>query len=251
MGKHNSSLTRVRPFFRALLDRDPSGASWLPELLGCGPQRGSLSDELKGAPGDLLLSGVIPKKEKRLYPTPEFLLWLISNPDKLTWPDKGTRRFSEKTQKPREELFHGSQDVMRAGIRELEQLGVAKSEKLWWAFEGCTSVDYYLETEKLKLYIEGKRTEMLSAATDWYPARNQLLRNLECARADAKGKPFACLLIVEKPMPDLTQKQIEEGLPHMSLADRESLLKHFLGSATWREVCEATGVAYDSLPDVV
>lgn len=249
MGKHNSSLTRVRPFFRVLLNRDPSGTSWLPELLALGPNRASLPDDLSKAPGALIRADLDP--EKKLYPAPEFLRWLISNPDKLTWPEGGTRQFGKKAQTLRKQLFGGSQEVIRAGLRELEREGASKSERKWWAFEGCTFVDCYLETERLKLYVEGKRTEMLSAATDWYPARNQLLRNLESARADAKDKPSACLLIVENPAPELTQEQIERGLPHLSPADREALVQHFLGTVTWREACEATGVAYASLPDVV
>ena len=249
MGRLNSSLTRVRPFFRALLTRDPSGTSWLRDLLACSPNRTSLPDNLSDFPGALIRADLDP--EKKLYPAPEFLRWLISNPDKLTWPGNGTRQFGKETQTLRKQLFGGSQEVALAALRELEREGASKSERKWWAFEGCTFVDCYLETERLKLYVEGKRTEMLSAATDWYPKRNQLLRNLESARADAKGKPFAILLMVEKPQPGLTPTQLESGLPHLSPVDRAALTQHYLGTVTWREACKATGVGYDSLPHVV
>jgi hypothetical protein len=249
MGKHNSSLTRVRPFFGALLARDPSGRSWLRELLKSSPNRAAFADDLSVDPGPLIRADLDP--EKKLYPAPEFLRWLILNADKLTWPENGTRQFGKETQARRKQLFDGSGEVARAALRELEREGASKSERKWWAFEGCTFVDCYLETERLKLYVEGKRTEMLSAATDWYPTRNQLLRNLESARADAKGKPFAVLLIVETPQPELTSKQVENGLPHLSPVDRAALTQHYLGTVTWREACEATGVEYASLPNLV
>jgi hypothetical protein len=40
------------------------------------------------------------------------------------------------------------------------------SGRRWWAFEGFTSVDCCLESESALLFIEGKRTERLSKATD-------------------------------------------------------------------------------------
>jgi hypothetical protein len=39
---------------------------------------------------------------------------------------------------------------------------------------GHTEVDCWLETERLLLFVEGKRSESLSASTHWYPKRNQL-----------------------------------------------------------------------------
>jgi len=71
VGKHNSSLTTVRPFFRVLLDRDRSGTSWLPELLALGANRASLPDDLREAPGALIRADLDP--EKKLYPAPGFL----------------------------------------------------------------------------------------------------------------------------------------------------------------------------------
>jgi hypothetical protein len=55
----------------------------------------------------------------------------------------------------------------------------------WWRFEGTSMIDRILMTERLVVTVEGKRTEPLSSATDWYPARSQLVRNLEAAKQRA------------------------------------------------------------------
>jgi hypothetical protein len=55
----------------------------------------------------------------------------------------------------------------------------------WWRFEGVTRLDCVLMTENLVVTIEGKRTEGLSSSTEWYPARTQIVRNLEAARPPA------------------------------------------------------------------
>src|SRR5947209_7670095 len=52
-GRYNSSITRVRPFFTALLVRDPSGRTWLPQLLDAAPRaREGLAPELREKPGE-------------------------------------------------------------------------------------------------------------------------------------------------------------------------------------------------------
>lgn len=98
--------------------------------------------------------------------------------------------------------------------------------------------------------VEGKRTEGLSVSTDWYPSRNQLLRNLETAAEIAADREFAVLLAVEKVdgiLPD--RKTIDAGLPHLSSSAREHLLDHLLGPVTWARLCESTSVPLNVLPD--
>ena len=74
MGKYNSSMTRVRPVFNALYDRDPTGRSWLPFLLALGSRSSGTFPDL----GDLIGP---PKYEFEADPDPRYLLWLVSNPD--------------------------------------------------------------------------------------------------------------------------------------------------------------------------
>jgi hypothetical protein len=54
-------------------------------------------------------------------------------------------------------------------------------------------IDCVLMTPELVVAIEGKRTEPLSAATDWYPKRSQLVRNLEAGKQLATCLPLCRL----------------------------------------------------------
>jgi hypothetical protein len=133
-------------------------------------------------------------------------------------------------------------------LRALDRNGPERSARQWWAFEGSTEVDCCLETDKIVLVIEGKRTEHLSESTAWYSGRNQLHRNLEAARDLAAGREFGVFVIGEGEIPETALGKPEAGLPHLSAADRAELMTHYLGCLTWRQVCDATGVDYESLP---
>jgi hypothetical protein len=268
VGIYNSSYTRVRPFFRILLDRDRGGSSWLTKLLALGQNEQALSSDLSADPG--LLHPTYLDNERKLSPPKEFLRWLILNPEKMTWPKNGTAQYGTDTQQWREKLM-GRRDLSREpsdrhdelrdtdretaiaeGLKGLDRFGPAGSRMKWWAFEGSTAVDCYLATDKLKIYVEGKFTDVLSPSTDWYRTRNQLMRNLESAQADAKGTPFVCLLITEDgPFGILEAKKIQSSLPHLADAQQQDLMRHFLGATTWRQACQATGVDYSSLPSTV
>ena len=114
-------------------------------------------------------------------------------------------------------------------------------------------LDCALLTDKLVITIEGKRTEPLSAATDWYPKRSQLVRNLEAAKQLADGRAWASMLISETPVPEGSDKALDAlmpaGAPHLSRADRDELQAHYLGNITWREACDATGLDPAVLPE--
>jgi len=210
--------------FQRLLRRDPTGRSWLPQLIGCAPNQSAVAPLLARDTGalDPALSTIrsypdrilrryglktIPLEmcfEHPLPPPGAFLRWLIQNPSQMTWPpSKGAeRRFGVDTQARREALFgrRGPESAATAqadALRELDRLGAPGSRRAWWAFEGYTEVDCYLETPQLVLVIEGKRTEALSASTEWFPQRSQLIRNLEVARDIADNRAFGVLVITE------------------------------------------------------
>jgi hypothetical protein len=79
-----------------------------------------------------------------------------------------------------------------------------------------------------QLYVEGKRTEMLSAATDWYPARNQLLRNLESAGADAKAASMAETAQMLEVHPGLTRPGAPFSRPSSGLLRSCQTYPHFV-----------------------
>ncbi len=102
--------------------------------------------------------------------------------------------------KQRQELFSGDPDVREAAqkvaISELDRAGARGNGRKWWAFEGFTHTDCYLETDALLLIIEGKRTEVVSPSTRWYAERSQVWRNVEAAKELANGRAFGVIVAV-------------------------------------------------------
>lgn len=103
--------------------------------------------------------------------------------------------------KQRQELFSGDPDVREAAqkvaISELDRAGARGNGRKWWAFEGFTHTDCYLETDALLLIIEGKRTEVVSPSTRWYAERSQVWRNVEAAKELANGRAFGVIVAVD------------------------------------------------------
>jgi hypothetical protein len=258
--RFDTSITRIRPFFQPLLRRDATGMSWLPDLLLLGNAQPRWARELVAESGPLLewvsrprirpdralrqfgISHVQLEQcfERRLAPPVEILRWLIEHPEKMTWPKDeaiaGVGRLK------REELF-GKHGVERAAaaraeaLGELERVGADCSGGKWWAFEGFTIADCLLETEKLLVLIEGKRTEPLSESTRWFPQRNQVLRSLEALGAHARSvnKEFAVILMTEEYVQARTLDAIAASLGHLPEEDRFALIGHYLGCVTWSE----------------
>lgn len=101
----NSPLTRVRPFFGQLLDRDPTAHDWLTRLLEVAPLRERVPGPILRAPGTLdpVLVGCRGYKDRVLRarvwlrecfeysiaPPEKLLRWAIQNPGELDPPMKG------------------------------------------------------------------------------------------------------------------------------------------------------------------
>jgi hypothetical protein len=194
--------------------------------------------------------------EYDLAPPADFLRWLINNPERLTWPNNGRSKFGTSTQRVREELLgmrgsDASLEAQRKALDKLNLVGPKASRRRWWAFEGFTSVDCYLETDKLVLVIEGKRLENVSLKVQWYPIRNQLVRNLEATSQVAAGKNFAILVVGEQANDDVDPRELAASLPHLMPNQRDELWSHYLGHTTWKAVCQTTGLDHALLPDTV
>ena len=264
MGNKNSSVTRVWPVFDQLLEKDPTGQTWLPQLVALGT--GPLASELAGKDlGTLIpkvaefsreLPGVMKKVlgpanaarignlrgafEKDFAPPARFLKWMLEHPKELTWPLSGSKQtleYGKATMEARRGLMGGDPEFLKKGLAGLAGVGSEGSKRKWWAFEGWTNVDCWLETEKIVIFIEGKRTEGISSATHWYPSRNQLVRNIEVAKewAEPQGKQFGVILCAEFPV-DMRPDAFEKSLPHFTPAEREILKSHYLGCVTWEEI---------------
>jgi hypothetical protein len=189
--------------------------------------------------------------EKPFPPPPRFLRWLIENPDKMTW---GKGKFSKETLLKREKLFgkHGetaAHEARQEAIDELTRYGSEGSQKQWWAFEGFTEVDCCLETDRVVLFIEGKRNDTLASATNWYPERNQIIRNLEVAQEYVRNKniDFAVMVISEKEIDPILPDVIENSLPHFSPTEREAIMGSYLGFILWEDLCRCVGIDFEPL----
>ena len=267
MGEMNSSVTRVWPVFDCLLSNDPTGEKWLAPLLQLGSLSGNASTAIIEQPGPLLqelarfelsiprsLSKVLRKERKEridgvirncferdIPPSENFLRWLLGNPGQLVWPTKGDeeKTYKAETQEKRKKLLLGDKTIRDEALNKLRRLGIARSKGKWWAFEGFTSVDCMLETERILLLIEGKRTEPISSSTDWFPQRNQVIRNLECAKemAERKGKQYFVLLCAEERI-EIPDSAWSASLPHFKEQAIEELRQHYLGCVTWSEMVQ-------------
>lgn len=274
-GRFNSSITRVRPVFQELLNRDRTGLRWLPALLGIATCNVDYAEKIQKNAGriqtfcsdlrtyddrilkfygvnNVQLEGCF---ERSLPPPSAFLSWLISHPEEMVWPHtRGRRRtFGQPTQLLREQLFgeHGGTQkdkIQRLALNELAELGGIGSLRKWWAFEGFSDIDCCLETDQLVLLIEGKRTEGLGPSTDWYPKRNQLIRNLEVAESIASGREYAVMVLSEQDIGLLSEQILAESLPHFGPVDRDRLMCHYLGCITWADVCKTTNIPFSGLP---
>jgi hypothetical protein len=275
VGRYNSSITRVRPFFQYLINEDITGQSWLSALLSLFPNIkivfpdhqniGALLHELttKAEFSDKILKrhGINNIQlehcfEYSLPPTKRFLSWLIQHPNSLHPPahlsnDKEKRKY-------RENLLGRNglelqQVACQTALHELDKNGPLGSGKQWWAFEGFTEVDCYLEIPEFILLIEGKRTENLSQSVSWYPHRNQLIRNLEAAQAlaDEKGKHYAVGVMSEKSESFPTDQEVDESLPHFAKEERKELLRHYIGNVLWKDACKGLDIPMDILPETI
>ncbi len=250
--------------FHTLMQRDGSGQTWLPALLGLFPNLRALQSDIPLKPGELLACRF--GNELKLSPPLQFLRWMVEHPAELRWPAYPIK--DAHTLEMRQRLFlRGSyeneslhqekaMDEARHAINQLleeKTRGVADDTwmKRWWVLEGKTHVDCFIETTRMRLYIEGKRTESLSRATSWYSKRNQLLRNLECASVHSGATPYLQVLITESAASALAPKTIEDSLPHLSLDQRQELLRHYAGASTWSALCSAVGLKLADLPDTV
>jgi hypothetical protein len=249
----DSSKTRVEPLFTQLLERDPTGASWLSDLL-----------RLPRPPGQTVTVGVpglleVAEFEARLEPPRALLEWLIENPTDTAPPNYGTR--SETVREKRMALCDGDTAIRKQALRELARSGF--KERAWYVFEGATFVDLYLETAQMIVLIEGKRTERQPTTnTDWMPVRDQMLRTLDAAWNNRGQRQLVAMYIVgendtAEPSPSwkraithtISPKVLDASLPHRSPDVRKRISQCFLGVTTWGRACETLSVDYGSLPD--
>ena len=236
MGINNSSKTRVQPIFKELERRDPLGTIWLARLMRLGGRKAPAN------PGTLVAP---PCFEFAAPPPRDFLRWLVEHPGKLASP---AYEVSENTKLKRDALRSGETEVREKALAAIDDPDSDHRGK-WWCLEGTTMVDCALFSKEMVLFVEGKRTELEpSPHVSWYRGRNQVLRNLDCARWYGKihGLDYYSLLIIEdgdagrkkKASEVDAPRSVSSSLPHLSTREREEVIQHYLGFTTWREITD-------------
>ena len=270
-GDRNSSITRVWPVFLQLLDQDPADEGWLRDLLVFVGQTSDLASQMSKS--DCVLAHDLrrerlssryrpairlPRCLEYDAPAPErFLQWLIRHPEQLNWGALASSSDPiSETEMRRKQLRAGDQETIAVALENLALLGSRDSARRWWVFEGPTSIDCFIETQDFVIAIEGKRTEGgPSPSTSWFKQRDQIARNLEVVQSLACGRRYGALLVVENESELSTAdhgslaKYIAPSLPHYDTNESDFLASHFLGSITWRQLCTATRLNFDSLPE--
>jgi len=261
-GLWNSSITRVRPFFQNLLNRDASGLSWLTKLVQLAPKNKDLTSKMAMMNCrilDQLMEGSKNGRPKcfeySVSPSKVFLRWLIEHPERLRVPENYGTKDEEKRENRKclqgEYGVQRQQEMMKDALNLLNEKGAQGSRKQWWAFEGFTRVDCLLETDEFILGIEGKRTDTVSSIIAWFPQRNQIIRNLEAIKEKAGSKFYAVILMNKDGKDPITDNDFTISLPHYSEQEIAEIKTHYLGAVSWRQACEEVGLIYSALPETI
>lgn len=179
-GINDSSLTRVQPVVSALAQR--AAPSWLLRLVRLGSRASRLDLP------DVTASLASPPAFEYPCLAPEDLLrWMITNPSRLDWSKLERSNLAPSTIEKRRALRDGDMVVMQEALALLQAKGRRPGSGQWHVLEGVTKVDCALFGEDVTIFVEGKRTEPhLTEDVSWLRGRDQVVRNLDCLRADPR-----------------------------------------------------------------
>ena len=261
LGIRDSSRTRVAPVFDRLHVLDPSGCTWLADLLTLPKMRDQRRLSVLPPLGPLREAHWWP--QEKMLPAPASLLeWLVNNP-----PDPDRLPPGALASQP-----HRRQNLLSADLSAREEalrlLAAGQRTRGWHVLEGASQPDVFLATDEIVVVIEGKRTEPgPTLHTRWMPIRHQMLRHMDAATEISAGRHLFGFFIVEGGLsPDdlsvsdqwlaaavetVTPAAVERSLPHRTPEERESITSGFLGVTTWQAVCRALEISWSCLPDVV
>jgi len=252
-GRFDSSLTRVAPCFDALLARDKTGVSWLPELISLPADGSAIERPVAFEP---LIETKWGRDERPLFPPVSLLSWLIRNLEKpadLSESEIGTER--------RDLLAREPSRVEQA----LKLLRADASARAWHILEGPSYPDAFLASSDSLIVVEGKRTESgPTTSTTWMPVRHQILRHIDAAfEIRGRRSVFGFFIVegetdgglppswVEACRRTLEPDALERSLPHRPMKERNVISQAFLGATTWQRVCAAIGIPFSVLPTEV
>ena len=251
--------TPLQALIEPMFARDPGGRSWLPRLLAALPGSRERLGELIEDPGYLEVPLAVKTDSGRLgcfaYPSAAarpLLGWYIDHPQQLTRPPGDAAETAEMRMLRRALLDDeppGSRARAQDRARDLLRTSTPRSPT-WWRFEEPGRLDCVLLTERLVVSITAPDPRGgLRPATPWYPARSELVRDLESARRLAGNRAWAGLLITDTgPPPELdpgdpasVAATIAAGTPHLDDEDRADVADAYLGCLTTDQARAAVG----------
>lgn len=261
MGKYDSSKFRVQPVFDALWTRDPTGRTWLSQLLALPqrPDRPPMNLDAS-ALGDITIGAWnstprAPNRHQRgeqrkeaSLPAPRsLLLHLVEH---MQDPTSRTAWGTGEVEAKRRQLRNGVAEVREEAKAYLTGARASTPHRSRWeVLEGPTRPDVYLETPAAVIVIEGKFTESApTTKTTWMATRSQMLRHIDAAWDQRDGRHVYGFFIVESKCEPGWVRACEEtlaptmargSLPHRSAAEQAAIADAFLGITTWAEVCAA------------
>jgi hypothetical protein len=140
----------------------------------------------------------------------------------------------------------------------LHLLRVGDRDRDWYIFEGPTYPDAFIETRDALVVIEGKRTEAgATTSTTWLSGRHQIWRHMDAAWEIRGSRAVYGLFLVEgdpsSPLEisevwrkaaaaTLSAAALDASFPHRAAAEREGIVRGFVGVATWQRVCHEFGL---------
>ncbi|MHB8691767.1 MAG: hypothetical protein ACYDHH_11010 [Solirubrobacteraceae bacterium] len=235
-------------FFEPLIERDPGGRSWLPELLRAAPY-GDRLGETREQPGFLHpnltvrgLEGRRPCFEYPVAPPPALLEWFIDHPERLTWRE-GVSLSSEVELLRRALLLDqppGARAKAQQRARDLMPVRSAFAQE-WWRFEETHEPDCLLISDELVIVIVAAGTQ-IEPVSPWFPERSRVHRGLEAASrvAETDQQRWGALVCSSGALAGAddvaVRASLEDGAPHLDTDGRDRLAGGYLGNVTWGEV---------------
>ena len=245
-GKRNSSQTRVYPAFTIIKNQIGDFIDWLNESRSC-------NIPTRDVDWDAMIIHFADKQGKgeiALPPSASLLKWMVDNYDGKSnrLNTKCSKRVSPQTALLREKMLN--RDPLT--IRKAYDLINGGHRKGWFALEGYTRPDVYIETNRFILVVEGKRTErkLTDYTTYFKDGRDQLIRHMDAALEIALGKSIFGVVIYEEgadyPLV-LSDSKLKQSLPHRDESERNRIKSGWLTPITWQELESRFKIHY---PDV-
>ena len=239
-GRKNSSATYVRPAFTAIRPRIDHFVDWLNR------RPGSPRIDVNGADWQSAIvrfADSSGKGEQGLPPARSLLKWMVYHAgisDKLA-DFKWNPKVSDESNHKREILFTKDSPLRLKVVAEaIDKINSGKTHG-WFALEGSSKPDVYVETNKFILVVEGKRTELRKTETTRFfkKDRDQLIRHMDSAVECAGNKPVYGLFITERDYKTEGYARLQyfrDAMPHRTEAECKMIKHNLLPELKWDEL---------------